>query len=246
MMTRERMVADGNRLFKYRGQIPVLLLVAGLATWYFNTPPISQVQHPELQITYELGCLVISLFGLVIRIVTIGYAAKNTSGRNTETQVADSLNTTGIYSVVRHPLYIGNFFMWMGIALYVQSLAFLLCFILFYILYYERIIMAEEDYLSRKFGDVYRKWSETTPAIIPSFRQFIPPANVFSLKTVLGREYTGFFLVFFTLYLFEWTGYLAGTHRVECYWHYLTAFAAIAAITLRTLRKNTKLLKEEN
>ena len=34
---------------------------------------------------------------------------KNTSGRNTHDQVADSLNTSGIYSIVRHPLYVGNF-----------------------------------------------------------------------------------------------------------------------------------------
>ncbi|MGC9453013.1 MAG: methyltransferase family protein, partial [Oceanipulchritudo sp.] len=41
-----------------------------------------------------------------------------TSGRNTKQQVAYSLNTTGFYSVVRNPLYLGNFFMYLGIALF--------------------------------------------------------------------------------------------------------------------------------
>ncbi|MBW6498500.1 MAG: DUF1295 domain-containing protein [Bacteroidales bacterium] len=61
-------------------------------------------------------CLFFCLLGFGIRIYIVGHTPKNTSGRNTSGQLADELNTTGVYSVVRHPLYLGNFFMWLGMA----------------------------------------------------------------------------------------------------------------------------------
>ena len=67
-----------------------------------------------------------SFFGLGIRVFTVGFTPKNTSGRNTAEQIADVLNTSGIYSMVRHPLYVGNFFMWLGIGLLTQNPYFVL------------------------------------------------------------------------------------------------------------------------
>ncbi|MEI3590430.1 MAG: hypothetical protein V8Q44_05920 [Alistipes ihumii] len=65
-----------------------------------------------------MGCLLVSLFGLAIRIRTAGHTPDRTSGRNTaEGQVADEPNTTGIYSMMRNPLYVGDLFKWPGIAL---------------------------------------------------------------------------------------------------------------------------------
>ena len=36
-----------------------------------------------------------------------------TSGKNTAKQIAESLNTSGIYSVLRNPLYLANFLNWL-------------------------------------------------------------------------------------------------------------------------------------
>ena len=61
-------------------------------------------------LTEEMIFLAVSLLGEAIRIITVGHAPRNTSGRNTtEGQVADVINTSGIYSIIRHPLYVGNF-----------------------------------------------------------------------------------------------------------------------------------------
>ncbi len=112
----------------------------------------------------------VSLFGEAIRIYTVGFAPENTSGRNTEAgQIADELNMTGIYSLVRHPLYVGNFFMWLGPVLFLRSVVFAVFFVLVYWLYYERIMFAEEQFLRRKFGETYDKWSEKVSAFIPGF-----------------------------------------------------------------------------
>ena len=57
--------------------------------------------------------IIISFLGEAIRIFTVAYTPAGTSGRNTKQQLADTLNTTGIYSLLRHPLYLGNFFMFL-------------------------------------------------------------------------------------------------------------------------------------
>lgn len=64
----------------------------------------------------------LSVLGFWIRSVAIATTPKGTSGRNTkEGQVAESLNTTGIYSMIRHPLYLGNYLMWIGIVLFTYN-----------------------------------------------------------------------------------------------------------------------------
>src|SRR5690606_18354406 len=121
-------------------------------------------------------------------------------------QIADELNTTGIYSLVRHPLYIGNFLMWLGPVLFVRSLVFLILFILVYWLYYERIMFAEEQFLRNKFGEAYDKYSEKVRSVLPRLRGFVKPSLPFSLKSVLKREYNSFiniFLIFTLLDLFR-------------------------------------------
>ncbi|MBS1232298.1 MAG: lipid phosphate methyltransferase [Bacteroidetes bacterium] len=142
---------SGNWLFKRRSWLPVVLIIAGIIV--LN---LTNRQAILFDSTEELIFLGISLLGQAIRIYTVGYAPRNTSGRNTIAgQIADELNTTGSYSLVRHPLYLGNFFMWLGPVLFVRTPVFVLFFILFYWLYYERIMFAEEQFLRGKFGDAY-------------------------------------------------------------------------------------------
>lgn len=86
----------------------------------------------------------VGLFGFLIRIYTIGFTPKNTLGRNTkEDQIAGELNTKGLYSLTRNPLYVGNF-IGMGAVLFTGVFWFFILFIFIFWLYYERIIFAEE------------------------------------------------------------------------------------------------------
>ena len=52
---------------------------------------------------YNYFCLLVGLTGLFIRLHVVGHAAENTSGK--KNKKADQVNSTGIYSIVRHPLY---------------------------------------------------------------------------------------------------------------------------------------------
>jgi hypothetical protein len=65
----------------------VFLALAALAIWL----------HPAaIPCWWQVVSLTTGLLGLLLRILTVGFTPKNTSGRNTaEGQVADSNTTTG-------------------------------------------------------------------------------------------------------------------------------------------------------
>jgi protein-S-isoprenylcysteine O-methyltransferase Ste14 len=114
----EEMDKSGNWLFRWRSFLPVVLYAFAAVVIVAE----ADTDMPLYNSTWALICLGIAMAGQAIRAITIGYTPKGTSGRNTkEGQVAEVLNTKGIYSTVRHPLYLGNFFMWMGIILYVGN-----------------------------------------------------------------------------------------------------------------------------
>ncbi|MER3329549.1 MAG: isoprenylcysteine carboxylmethyltransferase family protein, partial [Candidatus Kapaibacterium sp.] len=160
----------------------MIIVVAGLAVYIYTLNSNNTTLEQFNDFKVELIFLLVAFFGQFIRAYSVGLAAKNTSGRNTSVgQVADSLNSTGIYSTVRHPLYLGNFFMWLGIALFTANFWFIVAFIFLYWLYYERIMYAEEEFLRDKYGSTYTDWAERTPAIIPSFKNWIKPEGTFSL-----------------------------------------------------------------
>ena len=196
----------------------------------------------------ELIFLGVSLFGEMIRVITVGFAPKNTSGRNTiHGQIADELNITGIYSIVRHPLYLGNFFMWLGPVLFLRSLEVILFFTLIYWLYYERIMFAEEQFLRRKFGEIYDKWSENVSSFIPCSFNFIRPKLHFSVRNVVKREHNGFFSIFVIFALLDLfrNYFLSERIYLTRMWIYLFGSAFVIWIVVRIIHKRTQWLEAE-
>ncbi|MCB1140801.1 MAG: lipid A Kdo2 1-phosphate O-methyltransferase [Leptospiraceae bacterium] len=195
----EEFEKQGNFLFRWRSYVPSFILLLS----FFYIPEHKYFNNSyQNQIYYAIFCFLISLLGLFIRCFTIGYAPEKTSGRNTKKQVAETVNQTGIYSLVRHPLYIGNFFMFFGIVLLVKNLSFTLIFFFFYWMYYERIMFTEEMFLRNKFGAKYLTWAEKTPALLPRFSNYKRPELDFSYRNILKREYPSLFgiLIMFLLY----------------------------------------------
>lgn len=236
----QELEARGNVLFKYRGQLPVLLLLTGLAIYYL-------ADH-ELGVPYwTFIAFGIAILGQFIRIYAIGHTPRNTSGRNTQEQVADSVNTKGLYSIVRHPLYVGNFFMWLGCAMLSQNIPFVLIFILIFWLFYERVMIAEEQFLFKKFGERYSKWAAEVPPFVPRFSHWEKDEYPFSWKIILQREDTPVFNLCLVFFLFEWLRiYKAGEAlTLNNLWVILLIFGLVQMIVLRFLRKGTSLLNVE-
>jgi protein-S-isoprenylcysteine O-methyltransferase Ste14 len=237
---------SGNKLFRYRGQIPVILFVLAIPVIYF-TDTSGLTEQTKTILTWF--AIFLSVLGFWIRSVAIATTPAGTSGRNTkEGQVAESLNTTGIYSMIRHPLYLGNYLMWIGIVLFTYNFWFVIVVSLLYWLYYERIMFAEERFLERKFGDDYMDWANQTPSFLPGFSKYKKNVIPFSTKTVLRREYSGALAtVIGFVFIDDLRRYFTtGGFELETPWHYaLLAIAAIALI-LRSLKHYTKVLNEKD
>ncbi len=247
MALQEELKKQGDFLFRNRSYLPLIILGIGLLV--FAHTKYYEIEAPDSWFSEAFAyiCLAVSLLGLFIRVITVGHTPKNTSGRNTKAgQVADELNTTGIYSTVRHPLYLGNFFMWLGVAMLTGNTWFIIAFILFYAFYYERIMYAEEAFLRNKFGNSYLEWAEHTPAIIPSFKNYIKAKYPFSIRKVLKKEKNGLWAVFLLFWIFD----LAATF-IECkcleleltFWLYAAISSTVIYLVLKVMKKR-RLLNE--
>ncbi len=247
MALQEELKRQGDFLFIHRSYLPIIILVIGLSVFTYSGYHKAENPDTWFSVAYDYICLGVSLSGLLIRVVTVGHTPKNTSGRNTKAgQVAEELNTSGIYSTVRHPLYLGNFFMWLGVAMLTQNSWFIVAFILFYALYYERIMYAEEAFLRNKFGQDYLEWAEKTPAIFPSFKNHVKPKYRFNIKKVLKKEKNGLWAVFLLFWIFNLAGDLisGGTFEVKLsFWFFGAVISTILYMVLRVMKKG-KLLRE--
>ena len=241
----EELVNDGNWLFRWRSYLPVL--VFGLFLLFsgrYSLEPDNETLQGNF---WTLICIVVSFSGLGIRMLTIGCTPRRTSGRNTKNQIADSLNTTGIYSVVRNPLYLGNYIIGLGIALFSKDVFLIVIYSLVFWLYYERIIFAEEEYLKKKFGKKYMDWVNRTPVFIPRFENYQPARLPFSLRNVLKREYSGFLTIILTMFIFKNVEefYASGSVHTDKWWLLFLCVGITIWFILRSLKKYTPILNVE-
>lgn len=232
---------QGNFLFKKRGTLPLLIVAAGIPVAYFTERNYSSVKW------YEIICLLIAMGGFFIRVLTVGFTPRGTSGRNIDKQIADELNTTGAYSMVRHPLYVGNFFMWLGICMMTYNAWFVLAVCLLYWIYYERIMFAEEQFLSRQFGEKYIEWASRVPAFIPSFRLWQRPREKFNFRKVMRQEKNGLLAVFLVFFIvcaagqgFDMNAFLSGQLFITIG----LAVSLLAYLVLKFLKYNTAVLND--
>jgi len=232
---------SGNWLFKNRSFIPLILYPVAAVCILIESVHIFYT--PDL--LWSVICFFISLTGLFIRTLVIGSVHKGTSGRNTKQQIANILNTKGIYSIVRHPLYLGNFLMWFGLVVYTGSTWFMIMAALLFWLYYERIMFAEETYLRNKFGRDFEIWAEKTPAFIPALKKWKKPELKFSLKKAIRREYRGLFAVILSFVFLNLLKNYAvyQSLKISTHWIMLLIIGFIFFITVHILNKKTNLLK---
>lgn len=243
-MLKTHLEDTGDFLFKYRSYIPLILYVLATIALLIDEQHIFAYDS----LGWNITCLVVSLLGLFIRVMTIGYIARNTSGRNTtEGQIAESINTTEMYSMIRHPLYLGNFFMWLGLILYVSIPWLIVLSILFFYILYERIMLAEERFIRNKFGEVFDQWAKTTAAFWPRRFRWIKSNKKFSIKKVMRREYSGIlalsvsFVYIDLLKNYQFTGEV----NVQKFWLIAGIIGVIIWFTLRSLRKWTNILESK-
>src|SRR5262249_5807874 len=145
---------------------------------------------------------------------------------------AEHLNTTGLYSLMRHPIYVANFLVFMGVTLFFHEWAITLIAVLVYWMYYERIMLAEESFLRKTFGQEFDEWASRTNAVFPRWRNWRRPDLPFSFLTVLRREYSTFFAIIAVMTSLELAAHFRVEHRFRFEFGWMIMFFTGLAIYL--------------
>lgn len=238
----EEWARSGNWLFRWRSYLPLLVLTS-LAALSFAFPSSSAGRLDN----WELAGMLVAGAGLVLRFWTVGHAPAGTSGRGTRKLEAASLSTEGMYSVVRHPLYLGNLLIWAGVATTTGNLAAVAVTILVFCIYNERIMLAEERFLQARFGSVFTRWAARTPALLPAPRLWRPYRLPFSPLFALGRDHAAFYAwvaATTTLEVAETLG-AGGGLDLAPFWGIYFGAGTVVYVVLRRLKKGSTLLDVE-
>jgi protein-S-isoprenylcysteine O-methyltransferase Ste14 len=220
----------GKFLFKFRSFTPLPLIILTFA--FFR--PLSD------SMTWTVFGLIVAVSGEVIRTVSVGYAGSGTSGRESYLK-AESLNTSGLYSLARNPLYWGNGLIFAGLlAMYTQPWA-LGIFIVFLFLQYHFIVLAEESFLQELYSAEYEGYCRRVNRWLPRFSGYIPPGRPFAWRKVFFKENdSSFNLLFGALLILLWKeNHFAGKVRHPFY------FAGVAALLI-VIYAWVKALKKKN
>ena len=100
------------------------------------------------------------------------------------------LTQGGPYAFTRNPLYLGSFFMALGIIIAGQGYLLLLVFGLFFAAVYYPVMRAEEQELLHGYGDSFVQYSERVPLFFPGFRKTDCASSTFLWSRVIrNREH---------------------------------------------------------
>ncbi len=240
MKLADHLTHSGDLLFRRRSYLPLVLLP------FFVLSLFDRRSQGVMQarMGWDLLCLAVSLSGLLLRVYVIGRAPKGTSERSTVNPRASRLSTAGVYSVVRHPLYLGNTLVALGLAGVAGRWYLPLIVGLASLLYHERIAAREEAFLEATFGDEFRTWADRVPAMWPSWRHFTPASQPFDWRDVFRREFHGLLVIgagFFVLTLSR-DSLAMGRLQIEPVWAWLAGVAAALFVVLTALKRSTRLL----
>jgi len=163
-----------SMLYKFRG-------------WILGIFAIALLIVPGAPLDSSIVPAGISAAALLLASIFLRVQARRSIGEHTRGYVhaADTLVTTGVYSRVRHPLYISNagialaFILWhFGIGIlddfdpsfytsYILAAIFAIVVVAFEI----TLSKMEDRFLEKKFGDQWRNWAAGTPAFFPLLRR---------------------------------------------------------------------------
>jgi len=152
-----RLVSAGAFAFKYRGYLlPVAVIL-------FILPSPTLFADPALA---GLIGFLIAVVGQVARVGTIGLAYIIRGGKDHKVY-AEELVTSGLYSHCRNPMYVGNFFLLLGLAIATNSWLFTLVGIPLSLAMHKAIVAAEENFLRNKFGAQFDAYCARVPRWVP-------------------------------------------------------------------------------
>ncbi len=204
--------------FRLRMLIQVLIVIVGFwAPWLGNWDLGRRIPTLEwlalevsraglLRFTYASPAVIgigatLAGLGMVLRIWGAAYLGYTTVHHG-EMQ-AGAVMADGPYRYVRNPLYLGGWCMMAAMAFLMPPSGALFTMVLVTV-FYLRLILGEEAFLSRALGEPYRTYLRTVPRLMPRLRGSLPAAGNKPnwLAAVLGE--VNAIGIFVTLALLSW------------------------------------------
>jgi protein-S-isoprenylcysteine O-methyltransferase Ste14 len=153
----------GEHKWNHTGQLSLLLvfsisllmdlLIFNISTWFQNIIPLF------IRIIVSIPILILSYY-------LINKSTKTIFNQN---QDESTIIKSGIYSKVRHPIYLAPIIMYLGIIILSLSIIVFIIWIPIIIFYYN-MGKYEERLLLDKFGNEYEKYMNDVPMFIPKIR----------------------------------------------------------------------------
>jgi protein-S-isoprenylcysteine O-methyltransferase Ste14 len=112
--------------------------------------------------------------GLLLRIGALMYLRKK-----------ESLATNGVYSLCRHPLYLGSILLAYGFCVLLNDLDNFVVATVYFFIFYSLTIVWEESRLAERYGETHRRYRGKTPLIAPFGRY---QANDFQWRYLKKRS----------------------------------------------------------
>ena len=155
---------------KKRGEVSaVFALIAIIDVLWGNAYPLDLFELNRL----SLLCWALLITGVMIRVCGAGILHKK-----------ERLTMTGIYAMVKHPLYIGTSLIYLSFFLaFGNILLGLVLFILMILVVYYPRMLQEEDYLAKAFPNEFEQYKKI-PRFLPNplLLPYAIKGNGFSLK----------------------------------------------------------------
>lgn len=182
------MITIGNFFFKYRNFLFIFLYLL----LFIPSPELFPAGSlgPNFWIYPIILGLLVTISGQLIRGATIGLAYIIRGGKEGKVY-AEELVTQGIFNHCRNPLYVGNILMLLGVGILSNSLIYVLVVMPLFMVIYHAIVLAEENFLQKKFGDKFNAYCRRVNRWIPSLYNISNTFNSmeFKAKRWLLKEY---------------------------------------------------------
>jgi protein-S-isoprenylcysteine O-methyltransferase Ste14 len=241
MMYQNELAQVGHKFFQNR-RFYMYLASLGAVAVVWATGGALPFQDDSLNQIYLGVALAVIGLGQVIRIFSSAYAAKGTSGNARQDAEAAELNQTGLYSLVRNPLYVGRTLVFTGIALFSGSWTFgIIVFLLSFIIY-ERVAVYEEEYLRREFPDSHAAWAAEVPALVPRLTGWVAPKYPFWWKRMIWREVVKVFDAVLAIALIDFgrRGFAIEALDHDLLWYYALGVILVLRLLVGALKTFTK------
>ena len=165
-----------QRIFNARSITPIPILVAAVIL-------------ADTSVASFVAGLATMLVGEALRVWAVGYAGSAT--RTTRGVGGEVLVVSGPFAYVRNPLYLGNFFLSLGVCIMAWAWMpwMLLLYVALFVAQYAMIVSLEEEHLRAEFGAAYADYARNVPRFVPRVDPYRSDQELdFRLRSALRSE----------------------------------------------------------